>query len=81
MMFHATTKTNFSSQEVARVTHPDLQPGETDSWSGGRLVLPPLPPSFLLGCGIIDIDYYLEVRGEKYPCIIQLDLKCKEYPF
>nr|XP_022332254.1 arrestin domain-containing protein 3-like [Crassostrea virginica] len=60
-MFHATTESKSSSQEVARVTHPDLQPGETDSWSGGRLVLPPLPPSFLVGCGIIDINYYLEL--------------------
>ncbi|XP_022332250.1 arrestin domain-containing protein 17-like [Crassostrea virginica] len=60
-IFHATTKSKTTVQEVARVTHPDLQPGETETWSGDRLVLPPLPPSFLVGCRIIDINYYLEL--------------------
>lgn len=41
--------------------HQDVQPGETETWTGDRLMIPPLPPSFLVGCRIIDINYYLEV--------------------
>ncbi|XP_062620954.1 arrestin domain-containing protein 3-like isoform X2 [Saccostrea cucullata] len=60
-VFHATTKSKTTTSEVARVVHQDIQPGETETWSGDRLVIPPLPPSFLVGCQIIDINYYFEL--------------------
>ncbi|XP_065942642.1 arrestin domain-containing protein 17 isoform X5 [Magallana gigas] len=60
-IFHATTKSKTTTTEVARVVHQDVQPGETETWTGDRLMIPPLPPSFLVGCRIIDINYYLEL--------------------
>ncbi len=39
-----------------------VPPGETFSWNGHPLKIPPLPPSGLKYCTIIDIDYWLEVR-------------------
>lgn len=60
-IFHATTKSRSSTNEVAKVLHQDVQPGETETWTGDRLMIPPLPPSFLVGCSIIDINYYLEL--------------------
>ncbi|XP_056022796.1 arrestin domain-containing protein 17-like isoform X2 [Ostrea edulis] len=60
-IFHATSKSKTTSNEITRVNHPDIQPGDTENWSGDRLVIPPLPPSFLVGCRIIDINYCLEL--------------------
>ncbi|XP_059158635.1 arrestin domain-containing protein 3-like [Physella acuta] len=51
---------HISSKEVTRVTRPGIAPYETDVWSGEELVIPPTPPSFLPGCNLIDIQYFLE---------------------
>ncbi|KAK3098424.1 hypothetical protein FSP39_019320 [Pinctada imbricata] len=59
--FHATTKSRSDHKEVARVVHDEIAPGDSSSWGGSRLVIPALPPSFLVGCNIIDIRYYLEL--------------------
>ncbi|KAJ8303884.1 hypothetical protein KUTeg_017467, partial [Tegillarca granosa] len=58
--FRATTKSRTSCTEVARLTHPTLEEGGSDIWSGERMAIPPVPPSFLVGCNIIDISYILE---------------------
>ncbi|XP_062597207.1 arrestin domain-containing protein 17-like [Saccostrea cucullata] len=63
-VFHATTKSKTTTSEIARVVHQDIQPGETETWSGDSLVIPPLPPSFLVGCKIIDINYFFELIVE-----------------
>jgi hypothetical protein len=59
--FLANNSSTTSKKEVTRVSYGDLQPGATENWSGGRLVIPPVPPSFLEGCSFIDINYYVEV--------------------
>lgn len=48
------------------MNHQVVPAGETEIWAD-RIQLPPLPPSFLMGCSIIDINYNLEVK--KKPCI------------
>lgn len=50
-------------QEVARVSRPGFDAYGRDQWSGEKLVIPPLPPSYLAGCRIIDIRYILQVRS------------------
>lgn len=65
-IFHATSKSKTVSAEISRIGHQDIHPGETENWSGDRLVIPPLPPSYLVGCSIIDINYYLEVNKYLY---------------
>lgn len=64
--FHATTKSVTVRKEVARLTRPSIQPRQGDAWSGEELVIPPLPPSFLNGCKIIDIGYKLQVIQENF---------------
>ncbi|XP_059165745.1 arrestin domain-containing protein 17-like [Physella acuta] len=74
--FRATTKCRTDVREVARVTRPPIEKHREDSWSGEELVVPPLPPSFLPGCNIIDIRYVLQLNVD--PSGPGLDL---EVPF
>ncbi|BFZ02494.1 hypothetical protein BsWGS_05532 [Bradybaena similaris] len=60
--YHATTKSVTLFKEVARVTRPAIEAHGHDNWSGEQLVIPPLPPSFLVGCRIIDIRYILQLN-------------------
>lgn len=43
------------------MNHQVVPAGETEIWAD-RIQVPPLPPSFLMGCSIIDINYNLEVK-------------------
>lgn len=62
------------------MVHQDVQPGETETWTGDRLMIPPLPPSFLVGCKIIDINYYLEVIKTIFPhCTIMNIFKTRMF--
>ena len=54
--------TKHEKTEVARLDHEGMEPNHSDIWSGERIQVPPLPPSHLMGCSLIDIDYYIEVR-------------------
>ncbi|XP_061172552.1 arrestin domain-containing protein 17-like [Saccostrea echinata] len=46
---------------INRIQHQDLAPGQSDVWSGDRFVIPPLAPSYLGGCSIIDIKYSIKL--------------------
>ncbi|KAL5005445.1 hypothetical protein ScPMuIL_018901 [Solemya velum] len=59
--FHATTKSRSTSKDIVKVTRGEIAAGGSDYWTGERLVIPPLPPSYLAGCQIIDIQYILEL--------------------
>lgn len=43
------------------MNHQVVPAGVTEIWAD-RIQVPPLPPSFLMGCSIIDINYNLEVK-------------------
>ncbi|CAL1526418.1 unnamed protein product [Lymnaea stagnalis] len=60
--FHTPIKSRSVTQQVATLHHGTLTSGKSDSWDGDRLVLPPLPPSYIIGCSIMDIKYTLELR-------------------
>ena len=40
----------------------ELAAGETLTLNQEALKVPPVPPSFLNGCGVIDIQYFLKVQ-------------------
>ena len=42
---------------VVSHTQPKIEPGETFTWSNVALQIPPLPPSELIYCNIIDVNY------------------------
>lgn len=41
--------------------HPGIGPGDADVWARENFLVPPLPPSGLPMCRIIDIKYTLHV--------------------
>jgi len=48
-------------KDVCTVQHGPIEPHSTDVWEGDKLFIPPIPPSYLMNCNIINIDYTLEV--------------------
>ncbi|XP_076439019.1 arrestin domain-containing protein 3-like [Babylonia areolata] len=71
--FHAQTKTRRERRVVAELQHGEIKPGGGDTWNAERLAVPPLPPSVLRGCRIIDIHYFLQLNVD--PAGIGFDLK------
>lgn len=59
--YHASSKSKTERCDVASVSHGEIPPGGEDSWRSERIVVPAVPPSFLLGCAIIDIRYVLQL--------------------
>nr|XP_022329071.1 arrestin domain-containing protein 17-like [Crassostrea virginica] len=59
--FHATTKSRSCHQSINSLLHQKVMPGDSDVWGGDRFIIPPLPPSFLSGCSIMDIRYLLKL--------------------
>ncbi|CAH1798043.1 unnamed protein product [Owenia fusiformis] len=57
--FHATRKTRHSTNTIQTLQKGEIDAGGTESWENVQLVVPPLPPSHLVGCRIIDIRYIL----------------------
>ncbi|XP_046337172.2 arrestin domain-containing protein 3-like isoform X1 [Haliotis rufescens] len=55
--YHATTETKFKIRDVAKLKHGEISQGETHYWNDEQLVVPPLTPSYLKGCSIINITY------------------------
>ncbi|XP_050412712.1 arrestin domain-containing protein 3 isoform X2 [Patella vulgata] len=59
--YHARTRSKSVTKSLARVQHGSIDGGDTDVWNGDLLHIPPLPPSGLRGCRIIDIQYTLSL--------------------
>ncbi|KAL3866416.1 hypothetical protein ACJMK2_043717 [Sinanodonta woodiana] len=59
--YHAGDETNTVMHVLSALKRPPIPAGATDYWSGYKLHVPPVPPSFLLGCKIIDIHYYIMI--------------------
>lgn len=60
--YHATTKTKTVSNCVASISRGEIEPHGSDMWSGVPMTVPPIPPSYLVGCSIIDIRYILQLE-------------------
>nr|XP_022329045.1 arrestin domain-containing protein 17-like [Crassostrea virginica]XP_022329046.1 arrestin domain-containing protein 17-like [Crassostrea virginica]XP_022329047.1 arrestin domain-containing protein 17-like [Crassostrea virginica] len=60
-LLHATSKTKTLTREICRQMHDTVLPGDSEVRSASLTQIPPLPPSFLVGCSIIDINYVLEL--------------------
>ena len=61
MIYHTPTKSRAMTQQVIKVKHGPIPAGDSDLWEEEKLVIPPLPPSYLNGCSIIDIKSTWEV--------------------
>lgn len=58
---HIATKIKSTEKVVVVKRMGQIEPGESQSWNDVLLPIPPLPPTGLKGCSIIDIDYYVKV--------------------
>lgn len=64
-VFKTLKENRSTTQQICKVTREQkLGRGETITWLCDQLVIPPVPPSCLIGCNIISINYYLELRLE-----------------
>lgn len=59
-----TVKTRKLRKEVAKIPHPGVDGSKSVVWKESGLIIPPVPPSFLEGCNIIDIRYFLKLVVE-----------------
>lgn len=58
--FHATSKSKSVTRIVAVKKMGRIEEGEHQSWNNVPLHIPPVPPSDLVGCRIIDVVYYIK---------------------
>lgn len=68
--YYAEGRTKKEKRKVAEIKRGVIQPGENDIWSGVEMTIPPLPPSNLEYCRIIDIDYEFQVGGDACFCVL-----------
>ncbi|GFO36965.1 arrestin domain-containing protein 3 [Plakobranchus ocellatus] len=71
--YRATTSTTLSSRVIASISRPEIPAHSEDIWSGEELIIPSVPPSFLEGCNIIDIRYFVQLNVD--PAGPALDLE------
>ncbi|KAH9523027.1 hypothetical protein Btru_065541 [Bulinus truncatus] len=64
--FYAKTRLKTVEKDVSKIVPPGIAAHSGDVWSGEELIVPPLPPSFLNGCQIIDIHYYLQLTVDPF---------------
>ncbi|KAK3583548.1 hypothetical protein CHS0354_026133 [Potamilus streckersoni] len=64
-------------KEIAKLEKGQIPEGGSEIWSGERILIPPLPPSFLRGCSIITIDYYLMLKVDVADTPFDLELPLK----
>ncbi|XP_046557797.1 arrestin domain-containing protein 3-like [Haliotis rubra] len=58
--YHARGKTRTNFEKIGEISHGEILPGDSDVWNGDLLRVPPVPPSELQGCRIIEINYFVQ---------------------
>jgi len=46
---------------IRTIRGPEVTKGEVELWEGDVLKIPPVPPTRLCGCRIIDVQYVIKV--------------------
>lgn len=73
--YHTPGKSQTSKKAVSRVTEGPIEMGQSFTWDGSQMfVVPPLPPSNLPGCQIIDIKYTLTLKVKPSALKVPLDI-------
>ncbi|XP_050735692.1 arrestin domain-containing protein 3-like isoform X5 [Eriocheir sinensis] len=71
--YYAEGRTKKERRKVAEIKRGVIEPGKEDIWSAVEMTIPPLPPSNLEYCRIIDIDYEFQFEMEPSGCHTDLD--------
>lgn len=53
------------TRELASVSRGKIRPGEGEDWLNEQLYVPPLPPTNLRGCHLINVIYHVFVSNKK----------------
>ncbi|XP_062606087.1 arrestin domain-containing protein 3-like [Saccostrea cucullata] len=60
--YHASKdKSLVEIKSINRIEHDDVPPGQSDVWSGDKFVIPPLAPSYLKDCDLINVKYFVKL--------------------
>ena len=62
MTFRAQNKSRIETKIISENWRGPIQPGGEDVWSDIQMFIPPVPPSKLIYCTIIEIEYILQVK-------------------
>ncbi|XP_048738023.1 arrestin domain-containing protein 3-like isoform X1 [Ostrea edulis] len=60
--YNTSKKSKTHTNKVASACKTEWNAGKSGVWTGERLIIPSVPPSYLFGCDIIDISYVLELK-------------------
>ncbi|KAL3865316.1 hypothetical protein ACJMK2_006937 [Sinanodonta woodiana] len=64
-------------KDIVKLEKGQIPEGRSYIWSGERIPIPPVPPSYLRGCSIITIDYYLMMKIDVADTPYDLELPVK----
>ncbi|XP_014665524.1 PREDICTED: arrestin domain-containing protein 3-like isoform X2 [Priapulus caudatus] len=73
--FSARSKTRSVSKVIGFISKGEIKRREGETWTNEPLRVPPLPPSKLVGCNIIDIDYFVDVEVSPAGPALDLDVR------
>lgn len=59
------------TRELASVSRGKIRPGEGEEWLNEQMYVPPLPPTNLRGCHLINVLYHVYVSVRRI-CILSL---------
>ncbi|XP_046999587.1 arrestin domain-containing protein 17 [Schistocerca americana] len=73
------------TRELAALSRGKVRPGDSDEWRGEQLYVPPLPPTNLRGCHLINVQYdvyfIVEPKSLDKEIKVQLPIMLATYPF
>ena len=65
--YTAESKTKSHTECISEVKRGSIKPGGRDRWEGDSLLVPDTPTSYLRGCSIINVSYWVEVSNQSMP--------------
>ena len=63
---HGKARKTSELKQISVIQHGPIMPGHDDEFDEERILIPPLPPSHLKGCNLIDVAYNVEVCGSGF---------------
>ncbi|KAL3866420.1 hypothetical protein ACJMK2_043721, partial [Sinanodonta woodiana] len=63
IVYHCKEATTKEIHNIYKSKGPSIGPGSTDTWPAQSVRIPPLPPSYMLGCSIISIKYFVSITA------------------
>lgn len=58
------------TRELASVSRGKIRPGEGEEWLNEQMYVPPLPPTNLRGCHLINVLYHVYVSKRNFKTIM-----------